>query len=140
MEIDGKLQPWEWLVTDDGRLLKTDAVDHHAAHDLVGCQDIAWDIAGAGVELGLTPMEQRTMCAIVSKCSGRPVDPNLLRFMTMSYAAFQIGRCTLAGEMTWSKDVEGIRLSRARQRYEQHVLSLVNERGYRDLEFADASL
>jgi hypothetical protein len=140
VEIDGKLQPWEWLVTDDSRLWKTDAVDHHAAHDLVGCQDVAWDIAGASVELGLTPMEQRTMCAIVSKCSGRPVDPNLLRFMTVCYAAFQIGRCTLAGEMTWSKDVEGGRLARARQRYEQHVLSLVNERGYRDLEFAGASL
>ncbi len=52
--IDGKLHAWEWLVRLDGALIKSDAYDHHASHDLVGCQDTAWDIVGAAVELELT--------------------------------------------------------------------------------------
>ena len=51
VEIDGRLHAWSYL-RRDGHLLKTDALDHHAGHDLVGCQDIAWDIVGAKIELG----------------------------------------------------------------------------------------
>ena len=57
VETDNRLHAWEWLHTPDGRLLKTDALDHHAGHDLIGCQDIAWDIAGATVELNLSDSE-----------------------------------------------------------------------------------
>ena len=56
VETDNRLHRWEWLA-GPSRLLKTDAVDHAAAHDLVGCQDIAWDVAGAEVELGLSGAE-----------------------------------------------------------------------------------
>ncbi|HLH12455.1 MAG TPA: hypothetical protein VKV77_11330, partial [Methylovirgula sp.] len=45
IETDNKLQLWEWLHTPCG-IVKADAYDHCAGHDLVGCQDIAWDIAG----------------------------------------------------------------------------------------------
>ena len=61
VEIDGKLHAHEWLLTGRG-LLKADAYDHHAAHDLVGCQDIAPDVAGAVAELGLTHAERRGSC------------------------------------------------------------------------------
>ena len=64
-ETDNRLHVWEWLIRPDGRLLKTDALDHHAAHDLVGCQDVAWDVAGAVVELDLSPPEQDELCAII---------------------------------------------------------------------------
>jgi hypothetical protein len=37
----------EEATRDLDRLLKTDALDYHAGHDPIGCQDIAWDIAGA---------------------------------------------------------------------------------------------
>src|SRR5690606_17934091 len=47
MAVDGRLHNWEWIADCSGAPLKTDAVDHHAGHDLVGCQDIAWDVAGA---------------------------------------------------------------------------------------------
>ena len=53
IETDNRLHAWEWLALPDGRLLKADALDHHAAHDLVGCQDVAWDIAGALCRAGL---------------------------------------------------------------------------------------
>jgi hypothetical protein len=84
VETDNRMQAWEWLALPDGRLLKADAVDHHAAHDLVGCQDIAWDVAGAMVELGLDPV--------------LPVDPGLLDVLLPCYCAFQLGAWTMAAE------------------------------------------
>lgn len=88
---DGRLQACEWLVVPDGRLLKTDGVDHHAGHDLIGCQDVAWDVAGAAVELDLDPDER----ARVARAAGRR-DEEVLGFHEDCYLAFQVGRCWLA--------------------------------------------
>lgn len=60
-QIDGRLHRWEWVQAPDGRLYKTDAIDHCCAHDLVGCQDIGWDLAGAGVECHLDAAEMREL-------------------------------------------------------------------------------
>lgn len=94
--IDGRMQPWKWLALPDGRLLKADALDHHAGHDLVGCQDIAWDIVGAVQEFGFSPGEQRELAGFVAGLSGRRIDPRLLAFLTPCYLAFQAGVLTLA--------------------------------------------
>src|SRR4051812_30070467 len=51
VSVDARLHAWEWIA-DKGTVLKIDAVDHAEAHDLVGAQDIAWDVAGAWTELG----------------------------------------------------------------------------------------
>jgi hypothetical protein len=101
IEIDGRLHAWEWLVREDGALIKADALDHHAAHDLVGCQDLTWDLAGATVELGLSAAEQQRLAAIAGETAGRAVDPELLAFARPCYLAFQLGRHALgvtAGE------------------------------------------
>lgn len=89
VKIDGRLAAHEWLRLPWGRLRKTDALDHHAAHDLIGCQDIAWDVAGAEVELGLRVV--------------LPVDPELLAFYRTAYLAFQVGlhRMAAAGLAGW---------------------------------------
>lgn len=89
VEIDGKLHAHEWLVTGRG-LLKADAYDHHASHELVGCQDVAWDVAGAVAELDLSPGEESR---IASMCD---VDREQLAFAKPCYAAFQLGRHALA--------------------------------------------
>ena len=47
---DGRMQPHEWLVTNEGRLLKTDSGSHGDDHFFPGPTDIAWDLAGAIVE------------------------------------------------------------------------------------------
>jgi hypothetical protein len=92
VHVDGRLHRWEWIVTGGG-VLKTDAVDHSVAHDLVGCQDIAWDVAGAAVELDLAPdeVEALTMRLLGAR---RP----LLDLMLPCYLAFQIGWWSYAGE------------------------------------------
>jgi hypothetical protein len=96
IHVDGRLHRWEWLTTPDGRLIKTDALDHSAAHDLVGCQDVAWDIAGAQVELDLAPAETRRLCDLVAEIRGQPVDEALLAFHLAAYPAFQAGLWSLS--------------------------------------------
>ena len=91
---DNRLQPWEWLVRSDGSVVKTDALDHATGHDLVGPQDIAWDIAGLVAEFDLTPDELAPLLRMVSAGAGRDVDPHLVEFLLPCYLAFQIGLWT----------------------------------------------
>lgn len=127
VETDNKPHAWEWLVLPDGRLLKTDAVDHHAAHDLIGCQDVAWDVAGAAVELGLSGGERTMLAEHVARASGRPVSPALLDFYTPCYLAFQLGHHVMAASALEARvPAEAERLRRAAERY----VSLL--RGFRD--------
>jgi hypothetical protein len=93
--IDGRLMPHEWIRTAQG-FIKTDALDHHDDHFLPGCQSIAWDVAGAAVELGID--------------LGRPA-----AFYTCAYRAFRKGYATLAQKaITGTADAERFRLDAGR--------------------------
>ena len=115
VEIDGKLHAWEWLVTRDGTLIKTDAYDHHAAHDLIGCQDIAWDVVGATVELELSADDQQRLAAVAG------ADGEHVEFMWPCYLAFQLGRARLAAGT--GDGVEAGRLRAAAARYAGMLVS-----------------
>ncbi|HZF93793.1 MAG TPA: hypothetical protein VEZ20_02865 [Allosphingosinicella sp.] len=98
VETDNRLDLHEWIEPEPGRWLKTDALDHHAAHDLIGCQDIAWDVAGAVVEFDLGGEEAVAFVANVAHAAGRPVDAALTAFSIIAYSAFGLGQVTLAAE------------------------------------------
>ena len=114
IETDNRLHAWEWLAAPDGRLLKADALDHHAAHDLVGCQDVAWDIAGAVAELGLDA-HSGTLRAAVERGAGRSVELGLVALLTPCYLAFQLGAGALAGQVAAPE--EAARLGADAERY-----------------------
>ena len=116
VETDNRLHAWEWLLMRDGRLLKTDALDHHAGHDLVGCQDIAWDIVGAAVELGLSRPERDRLCEVVEAETGRAVDADLLALLAPCYLALQLGDRALATEIVaeWPAEVDRLRAAAGR--------------------------
>jgi hypothetical protein len=95
---DNRMLPHEWLLTPDGSLLKGDALDHSTAHDLVGCQDIAWDVAGTAVEFGLSAEDTAMLARLVAEKAGRPVHSELVAFYGICYPAFRLGACTLAAE------------------------------------------
>jgi hypothetical protein len=126
VETDSRLHGWEWLV-QDGRLLKTDALDHHAGHDLVGPQDIAWDVAGAAIEFALGPGECDTLAAAVEQRCGMALDPELLAFYLPCYAAFQLGYYVMAAGGSHDPE-ERSRLDGAAKRYrrflDRHLLPL----------------
>ena len=96
VETDNRLHRWEWLA-GPSLFLKTDAVDHAAAHDLVGCQDIAWDVAGAETELDLSAAEAKHLTRSMA-ARGRPVDPALVALMRPCYLAFQLGHFAMAAD------------------------------------------
>jgi hypothetical protein len=114
------MHAWEWLQDRERRLLKTDAIDHARAHDLVGCQDIAWDIAGAIVELRLAPEDVEKISIMVERESRHGIDPLLIRFLTLCYAAFQAGYYALA-ERALAFSPEARRLHEAKARYETNL-------------------
>jgi len=104
--VDARLHRWEWLRTPGG-WLKSDAVDHAQAHDLIGCQDIAWDVAGAAVEFDLTPDERDTL--IANAMGDRPEAAELVACMTLCYLGFQIG--------WWSYGADGASAEHQRRFY-----------------------
>jgi hypothetical protein len=91
---DNRMHAWEWLVVPSGRLLKTDGVDHAASHDLIGAQDITWDIVAAGMELSLVPAELDPLFWRFRRTSA------FVRFTADMYFAFQIGLWDMAAQST----------------------------------------
>ncbi|QSY93099.1 hypothetical protein J2J97_13775 [Rhizobium bangladeshense] len=91
VDTDNRLHPWEWLTTTSGRIMKTDALDHNAAHDLIGCQDIAWDVAGACVEFELSSKERDRLAYIVGGEGGCDLRDDVLKVFEACYLGFQIG-------------------------------------------------
>ena len=116
VETDNRLHAWEWLVLPDGRLLKCDAIDHHCGHDLGGCQDVAWDVVGAAVELHLPQAAGAKLCARVERETGRPVDPRLVELFRPCYLAFQLGYYSMAADAA-RDPAETVRLQCAAARY-----------------------
>jgi hypothetical protein len=125
VETDNRLHAWEWLHAPDGRLLKTDALDHHAGHDLIGCQDIAWDIAGATIELNLSDSERNRLCRIVAEQSGHPVNRDLLALLTPCYPAFQMADHAMAAKAAAPEGGEAKRLRAATDRYARRLGEII---------------
>jgi hypothetical protein len=123
---DNKLHLWEWLALPDGRLLKADALDHHASHDLIGPQDPAWDIAGASIEISLAEAEQAALIEAIGRASPYRADPLTLVFYTACYLAFQLGYYSMATAIDGGSDeAERARLSAARYRYQSSLTRLL---------------
>lgn len=89
------MHAWEWITSAQG-WLKLDGLDYHAAHDLVGFQDIAWDVAGAAVELGLSEVERDQLAAALGQRIGRTLPLEFVAACEICYLGFQIGLWTMA--------------------------------------------
>ena len=94
VETDNRMHRWEWL-GGPSLLLKTDAIDHATAHDLVGCQDIAWDVVGAEVEFDLSPEETSALIARMAQ-QGIAVERSLIALLRPAYLAFQWAHFAMA--------------------------------------------
>ncbi|WP_394824227.1 hypothetical protein [Pendulispora albinea] len=86
---DNKMHAWEWLIDPAGHILKTDALDHHAAHDLIGAQDIGWDMAAARVELDLSDTEYESLIRRMARETARTHPRIALAFYELAYVSFQ---------------------------------------------------
>ncbi|WP_307701725.1 hypothetical protein [Variovorax paradoxus] len=97
-------------------------MDHHAGHDLIGCQDPAWDVVGAEAELGLHADESHALVDGLSR-RGCFIDGELLGFYAPAYLAFQLGHFRLAAQDARSPterrrlEAHGERYARALRRH-----------------------
>jgi hypothetical protein len=96
--IDGRLDLCEWVRTAGGRLVKVDALDHDAAHDLIGPQDVAWDVAGAKVEWDLDDYASTRLVRTVADETRQALPPERLAGLIPCYLAFRLGAAQLATE------------------------------------------
>jgi hypothetical protein len=122
VHVDGRLHRWEWLRRPDGTLVKCDALDHSTAHDMIGCQDIAWDVAGASAEFDLTASEVDQLCEAIGRAGGRRPDPGLVLFCEIAYPAFQAALWSMA--LLAAPDEERLRLEAQVARYRGHLARL----------------
>ncbi|WP_214476716.1 hypothetical protein [Mesorhizobium sp. dw_380] len=121
VEIDGKLHAWEFLVGSEGTVVKTDAVDHCRGHDLIGCQPIEWDIAGALVEYGLSDGDVATLIDGMRL----DIDDGHIDFFEPCYLAFQLGLWSMAAQSENGR--EKARLSATANRYERGLIRFMEK-------------
>jgi hypothetical protein len=93
--LDGRMLAHEWIRTPSG-YLKVDAIDHHDDHFFPGCQDIAWDLAAAALELELSDHSRQYLLARYQSLSGDHTIGKRLHHYAISYLAFRLGYTTLA--------------------------------------------
>lgn len=93
--LDGRMLAHEWISTERG-YLKVDAVEHHDDHFFPGCQDIAWDIAAAAIELTPSRAARHALLDRYRSLSDDRTIVGRLPFYSMAYLAFRLGYCSLA--------------------------------------------
>jgi len=116
---DGRMQPHEWLVTNEGRLLKTDSGSHGDDHFFPGPTDIAWDMAGAIIEWHMNEQQVREFIDLYHCASG---DDALVRIdgFIRAYAVFRAAYCLMAANAMRGSDEEA-RLRGAAEEYQETV-------------------
>ena len=114
---DGSMQPHEWLMTQEGRLLKTDSGSHGDDHFFPGPTDIAWDLAGAIVEWRMNEQQARDFVDRYRCASGDEPSARMNGFIR-AYAVFRAAYCLMAANAMPGSDEEA-RLRDAAEKYKE---------------------
>lgn len=132
--VDGRMLPQEWLREHGtGRILKCDGLDHHDDHFWPGCQDIAWDLAGAMIEWGMGPEDREHLLSEYERrttvgSGGRDSAAcRVLPFYEVAYLAWRLGYTTLAAS-TLGAGEDGLRMARDRDRYATLLRRVLDQR------------
>jgi len=112
---DSRMAPHEWLITQEGKFLKTDGASHGDDHFFPGPCDIAWDLAGTIVEWNLSRQATDLFCEHYRRLSGDDPAARLLGHI-LAYALFRAGYCQMAAE-SLAGDPEQAGLERAHAHY-----------------------
>jgi hypothetical protein len=92
---DGRMQPYEWISSESGHMVKTDGVDHGDNHFFPGPCDIAWDLAGTAVEWQLENDASQYLAAQFRSRSGKDISAKLDVYK-LAYCVFRLGSCKMA--------------------------------------------
>lgn len=123
---DNRCDPHKWLRLRDGSVVKADALDHDSAHDLIGAQDLAWDIAGVAAEFALDEDGIARLVTRVDDAAPRPVDRALLSFLAPCYLAFRFGAARLTEASLADWPAEAARNRAAGDRYADRLIRIMS--------------
>ena len=123
---DGRMQPYEWVVSGSGNPLKTDAISHGDNHFFPGPCDIAWDLAGTVVEWDLNGEATEFLLRRFGQFSGIDVSRRLQAYL-LAYCVFRLGFCKMAMS-TDSGSAEESRLDLAYLKYRAKAKRLLEMR------------
>ncbi|HZD96156.1 MAG TPA: hypothetical protein VE133_17985 [Candidatus Sulfotelmatobacter sp.] len=112
---DGRMHPHEWLLTSEGRILKTDCGSHGDDHFFPGPTDIAWDLAGAIVEWHMNELQAKTFLDMYCRASGDDAANRIADFIH-AYAVFRCAYCKMAANAMQGSP-EQIRMEQAATTY-----------------------
>ena len=94
---DGRMLPHEWLLTDEGRILKLDGSTHGDDHFFPGPCDIAWDLAGMVVEWDMSESQTSALLDAYREKSGDDVRSRIGDYV-LGYAIFRMGWSKMAAQ------------------------------------------
>lgn len=120
--VDGKMHPHEWVRGADGRVLKTDGVNHGDDHFFPGPTDIAWDLTGAMVEWEMTESAAEAFLEEYRRMSGDDASDRVAGWKS-AYTLFRLGYSKMAAE-AMAGSAEETRLRRDVERYRAATRSL----------------
>ena len=92
---DGRMQPYEWIVGNNGVVLKTDAISHGDDHFFPGPCDIAWDLASTAIEWQLDLQARDYLLSQLQRLTGQNLSAQLQLYM-LAYSIFRMGFCKMA--------------------------------------------
>lgn len=122
---DARMLPHEWLIAEDGRILKLDGVSHGDNHFFPGPCDIAWDLAGAIIEWS---MDERTAAEFLEKyldLSGDDARERLPEYL-LAYAILRMAWSKMAAQASAGAFDEAL-LKRDYERYRARALELAEK-------------
>ncbi len=126
---DGRMLPHEWVARTDGTMIKTDGATHGDDHFFPGPVDVAWDLAGAIIEWGMTAEAARYLLDRYRLRSGDDAGPRLNGYM-LAYSVFRMAFCEMAAFSMrgWAEEA---RLRRAALHYRALVEAQLKAPGFR---------
>jgi hypothetical protein len=135
--VDGRMQPFEWIASPDGALLKTDGISHGDNHFFPGPCDIAWDLAGAIVEWDLSFEAAEFLLRSFKQLSGIDVAQKVDAYK-LAYCVFRLGFCKMAASTVLGSREES-RLENAYRWYRAQAGKLLDP-ATTDADFSGATL
>jgi hypothetical protein len=126
VQVDGRMQPHEWIWTGPDKFIKTDGIDHGDNHFFPGPCDIAWDLAGIAIEWQLRSPALRRLLQEFTRQSGLDITPQLPAYL-LAYAVFRMSFCRMARDSVRGS-AEEPRLTATYRRYRTEVASLLAAR------------
>jgi hypothetical protein len=92
---DGRMQPYKWIASSDGKLIKVDGSRHGEDHFFPGPTDIAWDLAGAVTEWDMDDEAEKYLLTRFRGRSGINRDGVLPAFV-LAYSTFRAAYSKMA--------------------------------------------